>query len=139
MEERWMACSIQCCNSFSGKSKWWKGQWSHIHPNSITFHYTGSLSMNSDIYCKVTLYSRSCGNKYENHFHIASNDFTWYKVQFKNLSRHCEEQKSGKNTITKYVSWQGWNCSTVHRKVHQTFMESTKKAEESMSLQRLSW
>lgn len=37
---------------------------------------------------------------------MASSDFIWYKVQCKNLSRHSEEQKSGKNTITKYINWQ---------------------------------
>lgn len=86
------------------KTKRWQGQGCHIHPNSITFHYMGCLSTNSDVYCKVTWYSRSCGSKYENRFHIASDDFTQYKVQFKNLSRHFKEQKSGKNTITKYIS-----------------------------------
>lgn len=31
------------------------GQQSHVHPKSITLQHTGSLSTNSDIYCKVTL------------------------------------------------------------------------------------
>lgn len=81
--------------------------------SKVTFTPRASLSNTQDLslqtvtfIAKLPCNSRTCGNKCENHFHMASNDFIWYKVQCKNLSRRSEEQKSGKNTITKYINWQ---------------------------------
>lgn len=86
------------------------GQQSHFHPQNITLQHTGSLSL--QIVTFITKLPCTASRVVTNMKII----FTWpqkilfdikYSVRIYPdvYTRHSQEQKSGKNTITKYINW----------------------------------